>query len=270
MSTVQDSDIAIWVCPHGYSADVLELAVGGPEPKAEGCATHGEPYIKRCPKSDCPSPVYHPSDLDANYHKPCRSQIPWAETRSAAARALMEHDPFNSNLLGTKKRDYAFENFVDKRYFRRENLPEPLSSQRELTPEPGQAPKGARYEQVRRLGDHATVADEPDRQSLRSSSRVSALNPPNGAALWSVRRVSAGWHSNLSTERSPLTRASSTRIKWPQRPPVMPIPKPGPGRSTWNYPREASFRLGRLGPGGAPGLDRPAKWSIASGKRPHA
>jgi hypothetical protein len=134
MSTVQDTDVAVWVCPHGYSVDVLEFAVGGPEPKAEGCPTHGETYIKRCPKSDCPSPIYHLSDLDANYHRPCRTKIPWAEMRSAAARALMEHDPFDSKLLGTKKTDHAFGDFVRKRYFPSEKLAEPLTS-RELTAE---------------------------------------------------------------------------------------------------------------------------------------
>ncbi|MEK6227566.1 MAG: hypothetical protein AABM40_14895 [Chloroflexota bacterium] len=135
MSTTQDSDIGIWVCPHGYSADVIEYAIGGPEPNAAGCPTHGEEYIKRCTQADCPSPVYHPSDLDASYHTPCRATIPWAETRGAAARALMEHDPFNSKLLGTKKRDFGLEHLVRKRYFGGRSPGESTPAPRDLTPE---------------------------------------------------------------------------------------------------------------------------------------
>jgi hypothetical protein len=100
MATVQDKDIAIWVCPHGYTHDLIEFPVGSAEPNAKVCGAHGEPYVKRCPNQDCPSPIYHPSDLDENYHKPCGAGIPWANERRANAQALMEHDAFNSTLLG--------------------------------------------------------------------------------------------------------------------------------------------------------------------------
>jgi hypothetical protein len=117
MSTVSDGDIGLWVCAHGYSPDVLEYQIGGEEPKAAGCAMHGEPFIKRCPATDCPSPIYHPSDMDAKFHTPCRTKIPWAELRHETALALMEYDPFNSKLLGTKKKNFAFDKLVGERYF---------------------------------------------------------------------------------------------------------------------------------------------------------
>ena len=135
VSTTQDGDIGIWVCPHGYSPDVIEYAIGGPEPKAAGCPSHGEEYIKNCPKPDCPSPIYHPSDLDASYHKPCRTQIPWARIRASTARTLMEHDPFQSKLKGTTKRDFAFEKLLHSRYGDSERRAETAPPARDLTQE---------------------------------------------------------------------------------------------------------------------------------------
>lgn len=103
MSTTQNEDIAIWVCPEGTSRDVKEFPVGGREPDVKVCGTHGKPYIRRCPNAECPRPIYHPDDLEKSFHEPCGTKIPWAESRRETAEALMENDPFNSSLLGKHK-----------------------------------------------------------------------------------------------------------------------------------------------------------------------
>jgi len=100
MSTVQDVEVAIWVCPEGTSADVVEFPVGTTPPNVAGCGTHGHAFIKRCPSADCPDPAYHWSDLDRKFHQPCRTKIPWADSREETARALMEYDNYHSALVG--------------------------------------------------------------------------------------------------------------------------------------------------------------------------
>lgn len=128
MSSATDKDIAIWVCPSGYTHDVLEFPIGSAEPDAKVCGTHGEPFHKRCPNPDCPSPTYHPSDLEQIFHKPCGLKIPWAETRREYAQ--IDYEPFNSTLIGRTFRKPATkaEEFIRERYF---PSTEPV---RELTP----------------------------------------------------------------------------------------------------------------------------------------
>jgi hypothetical protein len=103
MSTYQEDDVTIWVCPHGNSADVIEFPDGGKEPIDQACASNGEPFIKRCPRAGCPDPTYRVKDLDRRYHH-CGEGIPWADARSESAKALLEYDTFNSRYLGRVKR----------------------------------------------------------------------------------------------------------------------------------------------------------------------
>jgi hypothetical protein len=103
MSTYQENDVAIWVCPHGNSADVIDFPVGGKDPIEQACATHGEPFLKRCPRAGCPDPIYRVKDLDRQYHH-CGEEIPWADARSETAKAFLEYDMFNSRYLGRVKR----------------------------------------------------------------------------------------------------------------------------------------------------------------------
>jgi hypothetical protein len=102
MSSYQDEEIAIWVCRHGNSADVVEFPVGEREPVDQACASHGEAFVRRCPNKKCPAPIYHRTDLDRRFHH-CGEQIPWAESRAETARVMMEHDPFNSKFVGRPK-----------------------------------------------------------------------------------------------------------------------------------------------------------------------
>ena len=88
MPLLADKDVAIWVCPHGDTNDVLEYPIGQAEPAAAGCGLHGERFYRRCPNEECPHPLYHPSDLDDNFHKPCRMKIPWASGRYEHAQLL--------------------------------------------------------------------------------------------------------------------------------------------------------------------------------------
>src|SRR3954466_4728644 len=104
MATTQDKDIAIWVCPHGSSSDVIELPIGVKDPIDRACGMHGEPFIKQCPNQDCSEPTYHPSDLDRRYHH-CGERIPWADSRSKTAKALLEYDTFNSRYVGREYPD---------------------------------------------------------------------------------------------------------------------------------------------------------------------
>jgi len=100
MPLLRDEDVAIWVCPHGTTSDVIEYKAQGPLPNAKVCGAHGEAYLRRCPNSECSSPVYHPSDLDENFHKPCGATIPWAEPRRSYSD-LFGYEPLNSRLIGT-------------------------------------------------------------------------------------------------------------------------------------------------------------------------
>ena len=101
MATLRNEDVAIWVCPYGCSADVVEYGASGPLPNAKVCGMHGRPLIRRCPNVECPNPVYHPSDLDQNFHRPCGARIPWADRRRETAEAMLEYDAFISRLIGT-------------------------------------------------------------------------------------------------------------------------------------------------------------------------
>jgi hypothetical protein len=102
MEAYRDNEIAMWVCRHGSSADVVEFPLDERRPIDQACASHGEELIRRCPNEKCPASTYHPSDLERRYHH-CGEKIPWAESRAEMAKAMMEHDSFNSKIVGRPK-----------------------------------------------------------------------------------------------------------------------------------------------------------------------
>lgn len=103
MAIVRDEEQAVWVCSHGTSECVEEFPVRGPEPRAAGCGGHGEALSKRCPNEGCPDPLYHPSDLNREFHRPCQAQIPWAAEKRSAADALLEYDFYQSAWVGRER-----------------------------------------------------------------------------------------------------------------------------------------------------------------------
>src|SRR6266850_1802071 len=167
MGTVTDKDIAIWVCPYGYTPDVIEFSAGGPEPQVKGCGAHGEPYITRCATPDCTHPTYHPSDLDENSHKPCLAKIPWADTRRAEAE-LVGYEPLNSTLLGSELPELTLEERQDLIVPPSERLP----AKRVRTPLTKQAPgqDDTGFGGTRRYLDIATGARREPPAAVRVSS----------------------------------------------------------------------------------------------------
>ncbi len=98
MPLLRDEDVAIWCCPKADLYQVIEFKVGDPQPIRKFCGKCTEPYVTRCPNTDCPHPTYHPSDVYNDAHPPCRARIPWADARN---RAIDAGPGFRSRLVGT-------------------------------------------------------------------------------------------------------------------------------------------------------------------------
>lgn len=141
MEIYRDDEIAIWACRLGNSADVVEFPLDAPRPIDQACASHGDHLIRSCPNMKCRAPTFHPSDLERTYHH-CGEKIPWAEQRSGTARAMMEHDPFNSKFVGRPKPQRGlFESLLDTTFAG--SAPRELSPQERqdmITPPSGRLP----------------------------------------------------------------------------------------------------------------------------------
>lgn len=202
MGTVQEKDIAIWVCPEGSSSDVKEFSAGGKEPEVRACRSHGKPFYKRCPSTNCPHPTYHWSDLDAQFHEPCGTRIPWATMRSETARVLMEHDDYHSALIGR-------------------SLPEEAKEEH-LTP-PVTPPPGSMYRRPSEVGMDLLKA------YMEGTTEVPEKKPPRvtgprttGSDLEAVQREVDAWRAS---------QRKSQQV-W-QAPPLPKIVKPQ--RSKWEH-----------------------------------
>lgn len=185
MSTVQDGEIAIWVCPEDHEVKEWPFP-GGPPPDREICGECGKDYVKRCPNTECPNPIYHWTDHDTKFHA-CRTAIPWAFY--AEQRPQWDWPAHQSLLVGRTTLSHA-ERFIQDRYFPVNQVK--VEIPKELTPQERQdliVPPSERLPAVPERGDVATIyLKSEDREGI-SLSNINRLVGRANAVIERRERV---------------------------------------------------------------------------------